>query len=136
MEKRILDQRSLEMRKTNNFINNNRQDINIKFGKSYQNLPQKLQQRRKDLENLNVYSKSSNLNLEEMKKKIRQEHNSIDNQIKNLPQAKTIDNSRNNSFENSPELKPIDLRGSQQINISSVRQKGYSLVSDSKSNLK
>ena len=88
------------------------------------------------MENLNVYSKSSNLNLEEMKKKIRQEHNSIDNQIKNLPQAKTIENSRNNSFENSPELKPIDLRGSQQINILSVRQKGYSLVSDSKSNLK
>lgn len=41
MEKRILDknQRSIEMRKTHNFITNNKQDINVKFGinKSYQN---------------------------------------------------------------------------------------------------
>ena len=46
MEKRILDksQKSLEMRKTHNFITNNKQDINVKFGinKSYQNLNQNL----------------------------------------------------------------------------------------------
>ena len=46
-------------------------------------------------------------------------------QIKNLPQAKTIEHSRNNSEQNSLEMKPIEMRASQIIQPSvNIKQKG------------
>ena len=61
------------------------------------------------MENLNIYSRQSKLNIAEIKQRIREKQNSIDVQIKNLPQAKTIEHSRNNSHNNSLEMKPLDL---------------------------